>query len=261
MPSERATRSARVCQLFRCIPTLFFQTMSATTEVAGIGLLQVCLLTGGWEEGRKTSIRSSLPPILPVLSFRPRELTRSFEFQRAQPLRAPIVLEWRHGSRRPEIRRQQRGRRDEASSRRGTGALDEAAGSRRGGRGLCDGRHHRRSARPGEAGVGQPRSARARHAVVGRRAHLDGSPLHGAARAGRRRHQLHRQPVRNHHERSSRRRPHRRGASVQGAGRARPGPHRRRCGLSGRVVPPGGDDARSRRERHDSGCAGGRARR
>jgi hypothetical protein len=53
-PSERATRSARVCQLFRCMPTLFFETMSATTEVAGIGLLQVCLLTGGWEDGGKS---------------------------------------------------------------------------------------------------------------------------------------------------------------------------------------------------------------
>ena len=73
--------------------------------------------------------------------------------------------------------------------------------------------------------------------------------------------QLHRQPVGHHHQRSPRRRAHHRGASVPRPGRARARQDRRHRRLSGRVVPPRGDDARPRRQRHDRGRDGGRARR
>ena len=150
-----------------------------------------------------------------------------------------------HGCHCPEVRRQQRRRRPEAPARRRARDAHPRAGPRRRRGRLGDGRHHRRSARHGEAGLRQPRSPRARHAALRRRAHLDGAALDGDPRAGRRRHQLHRQPVRHHHQRPPRRRAHHRGAPVPRAGRARARQDRRHRRLPGRLLQEGGHDARA----------------
>ena len=92
------------------------------------------------------------------------------------------------------------------------------------------------------------------------RAHLDGAALDGHPRAGRRRHQLHRQPVRHHHQRSPRRRAHHRGAAVPRPGRARARQDRRRSPAIRACPTDGSDDARPRRQRYDRRRDGGGAR-
>ena len=167
-----------------------------------------------------------------------------------------------HVHRGPEIRRlQRRGRHADPAGRRSRDADAARRPGRRRGR-VGDGRHHRRAARARQAGVAEPRPPRAGHAADRRRADLDGAAVDGDSRTGRRRDQLHRQPVRHHHQRSPRRRPHHRGPAVPRPGRARARQDRRHRRLSGRLLPARGHHARARRQRHhrrrDGGGAGRR---
>ena len=114
----------------------------------------------------------------------------------------------------------------------------------------------RTSCWPCPPGVAQSGSARARHAAVCRRAHFDGAAVDGHPRAGRRRDQLHREPVGHHHQRSPRRCAHHRGAAVPRPGRTLARTRRRDRRLPGRVVPPRGDDAGPWRQRYDRGGHG-----